>query len=486
MQMFSITAMIVLYAVLSVSAQGPGGGGGGGGGPPIGAGSDTVYYKSTYFGAAEKINSITDFNLDGTAKKYSVYYLNGSLNYYGLYDYLSGKITRETYYNASNQITFYGTYSSNSYGGKDFKYYDKNNVLLWEAQYDSAKSAIDSSWQCRKYTVYTASSHIRYWVTYEYNSSGWLTKEKYFDHNNDSLGVGIWGWDPLSQQTVYTYKCKNKYRLYNSIADLWYNQYRYYYHGTVKLADSLKVYSNDTLLYTARFEYDTYGWMLKDRYFNKAGQPVFHGEYSFDKPTLVKTYRYSKEPDSLLFETKFDYRDYYLTTSYYKTGQVASIVKYEYNQAGFYSKLTRTSPQAALMGTETYSFYEPYYWLQRDSGYDAANKLLFYYNYDEYGNITDSMRNTMTHSRGEKARITPLVYISANNTIVLRLFGNGPVRLEFIDPAGRQAVTFKDNLTQGIHSIAFPAGMRNRAAGCYLYRATVNGQVFSGKLSRFR
>jgi len=436
---------------------------------------DTTYYQSGNFSAKEKIYSITYYNTNLTVREYHVFYVNGQLSWYGQYDYVNNACTKERYYNPSNQLTFYGVYESNSFGGKDYKYYDNNNTLLWVAQYSSAVSALDSSWQCISVIMYTQNNQIYSHKNCEYTSDEWLSKEVYLNNKNDTTGTGVWGFDPLSTITSYTYTCKNGTSVYNSTTQFTYNKYRYYYHDTIKSPDSLKTYRNDTLLYTARFDYDSRGWLISDSLFDKSNIAIFRGEYTFDKSTNLTTYKYYSEPSTHIYTTTSDFIGLPVSSVYYSSNQVSYKINYSYNDGNYWDTLSKVSSSGSLMSYETYTYYTPYYYVKKYSVYDATSKLTSYYTYDEFGKITDSMTTSLqknTIAKGQQSVNRAITLIG--NSLLVTLDKPCNANLGIIAPNGRFIDRFNFDMHAGNNNINLTnSPMLHAGSGSYYVHGTL-------------
>jgi hypothetical protein len=454
-----------------------------GGRPPVDTIPDTTYYQSENFTEKEKVYSILHYNVNKTVKQYTTYLINGEINYYCLYDYSGTQCTKERYYNSKNQLTGYADYTSNSFGGKNYTYFNKDAIQLYEIQYDSALSAYDSLWQCRVYTIRTANNAVYSKKFCQYSSSGWLEKEIYLNYKNDTTAIGLWGYDPVSNITAYTYSLKNGKYLTGQIPGIIYDCYQYFYYANSKRADSCKIYKQTaqqlTLQYTIKYIYDSKGWLLQEKYFNNANVPVYRGEYTFDKTTLTTFYRSYQEPSLLLNQNKTDYRGIGIEFQQYNTaGKLQSIVKYRYNEGLYWDTVYTHDSTGILLNYVTYSYYLPYYIVKNYTTFDAQKKMLFSYNYDEFGNVKDSVVvKTKRSGSGSQATFNNGISFH-DNSFIINSNKNTRFQLQVFDLSGKMLYN-RTSVMQDSRT-ALPLNGLLKANGNYLYYGSMDSEKFSG------
>ena len=347
--------------------------------PVVPGGPDTTYHTVT-----NTIYSITEKDPSDTSltTKYTVYYLNGDIQYYCTYEYTNTVLTKINYFDGQNKKYAHGTYAANSIGGYDYVHYASDGTLISKTEYDA-------NWISNQFTAYTSQQNLKYKVVNTIKD-GYITNEKYYNEKNVLYGEGVWSWVPTTQVTIYTYTVKNGIKLTHSVTGEEYDRYETYYCNYLK--DSLKLYDGEinesNLVYTAKYAYDENGYMTGDNYF-KDGVLKSFGNYTFDKGTFITAYSYKLTPDTLLWTTTYDYRNYNLKTEYYsKDNKIESIVSYEYDKYANYKKLTKKNAEGKLISYETYSYYDPYSFVKEYTAYDSSDNKTAHITYDIYGNIT--------------------------------------------------------------------------------------------------
>jgi hypothetical protein len=455
-----------------------------GGRPSIDTIPDTTYFQSENFSEKEKVYSISHYNVNKTVKQYITYFINGDTNYYCLYEYSGTQCTKESYYNSKKQLTGYAEYANNSFGGKNYTYFSKDAVLLYEIQYDSALSAYDSSWQCRVYTVRTANNAV-YSKKFCQYSAGWLEKEVYFNYKNDTTAIGVWGYDPVSKITAYTYSLKNGKNMTGKIPGVFYNQYKYYYHDNSKNADSCRIYTQTTqqptLLYTIIYTYDSKGWLKQEKYVNSSNVPAYRGEYTFDKATLITLYSFFQEPSLLLNQYKTDYRGIGIEFQNYNTaGKLQSIVKYHYNEGLYWDTVYTYDSTGILLSYETYSYYLPYYIVKNYTTFDAQKKMVSSYNYDEFGNVKDSVVVTAKRSGNRSPSMFNCGVSFHNNSFIISSNEQAQLNLQIFDLSGKMLCNRTCMLQDSKTALPLTTLLKEKAHGNYLYHGSIDSGNFSG------
>lgn len=425
---------------------------------------------TTYHAATQTIKSITEYNADTTVKKYSEFYVNGSLSYYITYEYSAGALTKENYFDANGQLTAYGEYVPNTIGGKDYNYYLQDGTLLSTTQF----SKVDTiPWQKAQYKAFSAPQNIRYRIVYTYENN-WLKTEQYLDHNDSNYATGTWSWYPADSLTAYTFTVNNK-KWFDQTIGGWYNKYILFYHGNSTAKDSLYVINDSATVYKALYEYNADGWMIKDKYYNAQHSPTYHGEYSFDPVTYQTTYKFFSDSSSkLLYESIYNYKGQYEHTKYYSHDTLDYLVRYTYNSGGYYQKVTKEKPVGTVVSYETYEYYEPYYYLKKYTTYNANDSVTSYYCYDINGTVTDSSVTILASKKtaGNSAVRFVCKAKSGGKSLIIRSKQRCRVALSVYTVDGQRIVSFKDHLLQqGVNYLPLTAG-KSLACGIYYYTVT--------------
>lgn len=349
--------------------------------PVVPSGPDTTYHAVT-----NTIYSITekDPNNASLVTKYTVYYLNGDVQYYCTYEYSNNVLATINYFDGQNQKYAYGTYIGNSMSGFDYVHYASDGTLISKTEYDT-------NWISHQFTAYTSGQKLKYKIVNTVKD-GYITSENYYNENNVLVAEGVWTWVPTASVTIYTYTIKDGKKLTHSVTGDEYDRYEVYYYNYLK--DSLKLYNGEinasNLVYTAKYIYNENKYMTEDNYF-KDGTLKSFGNYTFDKNTFITTYTYKLAPDTLLWISTYDYRNYYLKTEYYsKDGNIEAVLSYEYDKYGNFIKVSKKDATGKLVSYETYTYYDPYSIVMEYAVFDSSDKKVSCSTYDIYGNITST------------------------------------------------------------------------------------------------
>jgi hypothetical protein len=220
-----------------------------------------------------------------------------------------------------------------------------------------------------------------------------MTQINYFNSKDTNYATDTWKWNTIDSSGIFTSSVNNNKTWIDAFSGAAYNRTTTYYRKLGTIADSHFVYKNDSLLYKVLYSYSADGWVVKVQYKNSKNEPLSHKDYTFNITTLETTYKFYADTaqKQQLIETTFDYTGKTVATKYIWNSILASVVKYFYDEAGFYSKIKTEDSTGKLISYETYEYYKPYYFIKKYTTYDSLDSITSYYVYDELGNVTDSL-----------------------------------------------------------------------------------------------
>ncbi len=394
-------------------------------------GPDTTYHPAT-----GTIYTITEADLQwpNHTTKYTVYYLDGSVQYYCTYEYSGSTLTKINYFDGNDRQYAYGIYTANYLPGTDYRHYASDGTLI-------SLTRFTRDWVSQEFVAYTVGENVVYRIYYTINSSGYITREQYFNEKDELYGEGVWTFRISDSVTIYTYQQLDSVSFLNPVTNESYNAYEIFYHNYFK--DSLKVYSNgirpENAVYKNIYNYDTNGYMIQDKYF-KDDKMMFVGEYKFDRSNFTTTYTYSSPSEGILFQTVYDFMGANLKKENYRYGALESIITYRYDQYGNYERVTKNDPYGNLISYETYSYYEPYSILKELAVFDNRDVETTTTTFDIYGNKT-----AQTNSISRNTRMNRPQNSSAKQT-TLQLFD---IRGRLISKSSMNSQ--KNNLVPGVY-----------------------------------